>query len=145
MKKRLSLFFNDIKSAKWAIALIIAYFVLFKKIFHSICPLVLLTGFPCPGCGLTRAGFSVLSLDFEGAWKMHPFIYACILWIAVFLVNRYFLCRQRTPFLRGCLIVTLAAMLFFYMWRMYRYFPGEPPMSYYEGNLFRRVIHLLHL
>ncbi len=145
MKKRVKLFFHDINSAKWAIALIIAYFVLLRNIFHSMCPMVMITGFPCPGCGLTRAGFAVLSLEFERAWDIHPFIYAFIIWIVVFCINRYFLCRRKMPFLRMCLIVTLIAMLVFYGWRMYRYFPGEPPMSYYEGNLFQGVIHLLHL
>ena len=145
MKKRLKLLLNDIKSAKWAIVLIIAYFVLLRRILHSMCPMVLLTGFPCPGCGLTRAGFAVLSLDFGTAWRIHPFIYAFAVLTVMFGINRYVLCKKKMPFLRVCLIVTLAAMLVFYMWRMYRYFPGEPPMSYYEGNLFQGMIHLLHL
>lgn len=38
-----------------------------------------MTGFPCPGCGLTRAMFMVLRGDFAGAWKMHPFIYGVII------------------------------------------------------------------
>lgn len=110
-----------------------------------MCPMVLLTGFPCPGCGLTRAGFAVLSFDFGTAWRIHPFIYAFAVLIVMFGINRYVLCKKKMPFLRVCLIVTLAAMLVFYVWRMYRYFPGEPPMSYYEGNLIQGVIHLLHL
>ena len=27
----------------------------------------------------------------------------------------------------------------FYVWRMFRYYPGEPPMSYYPGNLLSRI------
>lgn len=131
---------TDIKSAKWAMVIIIACFVFFKRIFHSMCPLVVLTGFPCPGCGLTRAGFAVLSLDFAGAWKIHPFIYTFIVFIFLFCINRYFFGKQKMPVLRRCMIVTLIAMLIFYGWRMYRYFPGEPPMSYYKDNVLQRVI-----
>ena len=140
-----SMLLNDIKSAKWAIVVIIAYFVLFRIIFHSICPMVAVTGFPCPACGLTRAGFAALSCDFGRAWEMHPFIYAFIILIILAGIGRYFLKKRKMPFLRLCLIITLAALLVFYVWRMYWYFPGEPPMSYYKGNLLRRLIHLLHL
>lgn len=132
--------FKDVKSAKWAMVIIIAYFVFFKRIFYSMCPLVVLTGFPCPGCGLTRAGVAVLSLDFVSAWRIHPFIYAFIIFIILFCINRYFLGKKKMPVLRRCLIVTLIAMLVFYGWRLYRYFPGEPPMSYYKDNVLQRVI-----
>lgn len=131
---------KDMKSAKWAMVIIIAYFVVFKRVFYSMCPLVVLTGFPCPGCGLTRAGFAVLSLDFADAWRIHPFIYAFIVFIILFCINRYFFGKQKMPFLRRCMIVTLIVMLVFYGWRMYRYFPGEPPMSYYKDNVLQRVI-----
>lgn len=131
---------KDMKSAKWAMVVIIAYFVFSKSIFRSMCPLVVLAGFPCPGCGLTRAGFAVLSLDFAGAWRIHPFIYAFIVLILLFCVNRYFFGKNKMPVLRRCLTVTLIAMLIFYGWRLYRYFPGEPPMSYYKENVLYRVI-----
>lgn len=136
----LKLFLNDIKSAKWAIGIIIAYFVFFKTIFYSMCPLVVLTGFPCPGCGLTRAGFAVLAMDFAGAWRIHPFIYPLMSLIVLFFVNRYLLMKKKMPVLNIGLTVTLTAMVVFYMWRMYRYFPGDPPMSYYSRNLLRRLL-----
>lgn len=139
------LFVNDIKSAKWAIAFVIAYFVFLKRILHSMCPMVVFTGFPCPGCGLTRAGFAVLRLDFARAWQTHPFIYPLMVLTVLFCINRYLLKKQKMPVLKNCLIVVLASMIFFYIWRMYRYFPGEPPMSYYKYNVIGRMIHLLQL
>lgn len=68
-------FIKDIKQTKWAIIVIIAYFVFGRKFIYSICPLIMLTGYPCPSCGLTRAGIQLLHFDFAGAWHMHPFIY----------------------------------------------------------------------
>lgn len=50
------LLWKDIKDIKWAIIVVIAYFVLAKNYLYSLCPMVVITGFPCPGCGLTRAG-----------------------------------------------------------------------------------------
>lgn len=45
------------------------------------CPIRLLTGFACPGCGVTRAFFAALRLDFSGAFALHP-----LFWLAPFLV-----------------------------------------------------------
>ena len=37
----LRLLYCDIRSAKWAVMFIIAYFVILKKLFRSLCPMVL--------------------------------------------------------------------------------------------------------
>ena len=39
------------------------------------CPLQHFTGVPCPGCGLSRALFALLRLDFAAAFRYHPMIY----------------------------------------------------------------------
>lgn len=135
----LELFLSDVKNTKWAIIFLIAYFVLSKKIFHSICPLVAFTGFPCPGCGLTRAGISVLRLDFASAWRFHPFIFPIILFILFFVVNRYFLNEKKRTLLQWYAGIILVSMMGFYIWRMFRYFPEEPPMSYYRYNLLHHI------
>lgn len=133
------LFYNDIKTAKWAIMMIIAYFVIFRRFLYSMCPMVVVTGFPCPACGLTRAGFRVLHLDLAGAWRIHPFIYPIIVLILVFCVRRYILQKKNMEMLKWCVIIVMIGMILFYIWRMIRYFPGEPPMSYYYHNLLRRL------
>lgn len=39
------------------------------------CPVWHFTGIPCPGCGLSRAAFALLRLDFWTAFRYHPMIY----------------------------------------------------------------------
>lgn len=129
------LFYQDIKSARWAILLVIAYFAFLKKFLHSLCPAVLLTGFPCPGCGLTRAGFRVLRLDFAGAWRVHPFIFAIILLAVVFGAERYVRRSGKMTVTKWCGIAVILGMVVFYVWRMVKYFPDVPPMTYYHRNL----------
>lgn len=133
------LFLKDIKSAKWAVILLTAYFVFLKIFFHSLCPVVLVTGFPCPGCGLTRAGFRILHLDFYGAFKIHPFVYGVIVLAVIFAVERYVIQTKKmtVTIWFGCFMI--AGMVAFYIYRMVFYFPNVPPMTYYRHNLLARL------
>lgn len=38
----------------------------------AVCPVALLTGTPCPGCGLTRAVVALARGDLGAAWTAHP-------------------------------------------------------------------------
>jgi len=40
----------------------------------TICPIALLTGVPCPGCGMTRAASALLRGDLSLALDYHPLI-----------------------------------------------------------------------
>ena len=137
MRRALKLLWKDIKDIKWAIIIIIAYFALGRYFLYSLCPMVMVTGLPCPGCGLTRAGFALLRLDLAGAYRIHPFIYPIAGYIAVFGWNRYIMGRRMGKKLKAGLSVLMVLVILFYGWRMWMYFPGEPPMSYYERNLLR--------
>ena len=135
--------FDDIKSARWAIIAIIAYFAIFRKYIYTICPVVLLTVIPCPGCGMTRALMCVLRLDFAGAWKMHPFIYPIMILAIWFFYNRYLREDKGKKAWFTAVIVVAAAMILFYVWRMYVYFPGDAPMSYYYGSVLGKIRSIL--
>lgn len=137
MRRALKLLWKDIKDVKWAIIIIIAYFALGRYFLYSLCPMVMVTGLPCPGCGLTRAGAALLRLDFAGAYQIHPFIYPIAGYIAVFGWNRYIMGRRMGKKLKAGLAVLMVLVILFYGWRMWMYFPGKPPMSYYERNLLR--------
>ena len=139
LKKSLDCLWKDIKNARWVIIFIIAYFVFLKNFLYSTCPLVIFTGFPCPMCGMTRAGFALLHLEFKEAFHIHPFIYPLGFMIAAFCANRYIFLKKTPEWMKWCMIILLAAMTVFYIWRMYHYFPGEPPMSYYYNNLASRL------
>ena len=40
-----------------------------------LCPFRMMTGIPCPGCGLTRATLHALTGDFAGALRFHPLVF----------------------------------------------------------------------
>ena len=60
---------QDLWNIRIAILVFAIYFVIGRKFLYSLCPMVIMTGFPCPGCGLTRAMFMVLRGDFAGGME----------------------------------------------------------------------------
>lgn len=142
MKKGLyaaaSRLWKDIKDYRLYILALLAYDLLVQLAFHAFCPMVIVTGLPCPGCGMTRAIFCFATGQISKGWKMNPL---GILWLALilyFIVIRY--CLGKKP--KGVLQIggTLAAcMLLYYGYRMYQYFPGKAPICYSEENLMERV------
>lgn len=134
---------KDVLEARWAIIFIIAYFVFLKHYFYSTCPVVIVTGFPCPMCGMTRAAFQLMHFDFKGAFTTQPFIYAVVLIVLFFIFDRYILLRNTQKWLTWILILCIISMICFYIWRMIMCFPGEPPMSYYPDNLLAKIFDFI--
>lgn len=130
---------KDIWTYKWLGLLLITYYLLVEFLFSAFCPLVIVTGFPCPGCGITRAFLFVITGQFQRAWNINPFIYGWLLLACYVGVQRYWLNRQAKG-LTGLAAVLAVAMIAFYIYRMYRYFPNRPPMTYTRGNLFEKIL-----
>lgn len=55
------------------------------------CPLRFFTGICCPGCGMSRALWYILKLDFPTAFNMHPLIF--IMPVAVLI----YIFREKIP------------------------------------------------
>lgn len=143
LTEALRLFFKDIKAVKWAIILVIAYFAFLNRLLYTLCPLTLITGYPCPGCGMTRAAFCVLRMDFSGAWEIHPFIYPIIALFIIFCFQRYILQKKNMQSVKKGVVVLAVAMIMFYLWRMWRCFPDTPPMTYYRYNFINRILNMI--
>lgn len=141
LKEVTGLIWKDIRDSKAIILSISMYFVIMWTFFQTSCSFVLFTGYPCPACGMTRAGRSLLRGNFVNAWEIHPFIYLFVALVIVAIVKRYFLKQSLYTLKRWVTALVIAACIF-YVYRMYRYFPGEPPISYYSGNILRRIFDL---
>lgn len=79
------------KSVGVLLALGLAYYI-----FHSItnigikCPIYLLTGYLCPGCGISRMFLALLALDIPSALYYHaPAFFLLPLWISAFISYYY--------------------------------------------------------
>ncbi len=130
---------KDVKEYKWLGIVLVTYYLLMELVFSAFCPLVIITGFPCPGCGITRAFFCVLTGQFQRAWSLNPLIYAVILTALYAGVQRYLLGRKVRG-LKKIICIVAVLMILVYGYRMYCYFPGRPPMSITRGSLFERTL-----
>ena len=72
MQKR---FFRVLKRYLIVLGAGILYFVFTTVTKIGIpCPFRLITGFQCPGCGISRMLISLVKLDFAAAFQYNPFI-----------------------------------------------------------------------
>lgn len=132
----------DIKNCRWALLIIAACLFIEKVLLHTACPFVRLTGFPCPACGLTRAGFALLQGEFALAWQLNSFIYIVVLGGVFFFVWRYIL-RKELKGLKKYAQAALVLLFGYYIYRMIVYFPGDAPMSYQYDNIIRNLLNIL--
>jgi len=132
---------SDISQNRLALSILVLYFLITGLLFGQVCPLKLVTGLPCPGCGLVRGCLSFLSFQFESGIRYNI---TAILWIAgilYLLICRYLLgkpCKGGLPLFTVIGIFTIGV----YIWRMLTEFPGMGAMSYYSGNLLHFIWQL---
>ena len=70
---------RDVKNYRLAAVGFLAYAAAVTLLFGTVCPLAALTGFPCPGCGSTRALVLALTGRFREAFRYNPCIFLWIL------------------------------------------------------------------
>lgn len=138
---------SDIKEYGMAAALLALYAVAVNLAFHAFCPVVIAAGFPCPGCGVTRAAACLLTGRWRQAWRLNPAVYPIAAIAVYFLWNRYG--RGRKAAGLAWMIAAAAVLLVaVYAVRMYLYFPDRVPYVYREDNMLARMLpfyrHMLH-
>ncbi len=129
---------QDWDNYKVGLLIAVAVTVAANLLGHGVCPSREFLGLPCPGCGMTRSILLILQGRFYESWLLQPFGYAWLTLAAVFAVERYVL-ESRQKIWKGLLTVICAGMVALYIYRMITMFPHTEPMTYYEGNLLRRV------
>ncbi len=103
---------------------IIMYFTSLDEIeqAQSFCPVKMLTGIPCPGCGMTK---SILCL-FHGEWQKSISFHAFgPVLVAILLLYPFFRRISFGPFVRfysnRLLYILIAAFMLYYLYRLGMY------------------------
>lgn len=140
MGKRL---INDIKAFYPAVIAFVIYNIVVRKVFHAYCPFLIFTGFPCAGCGMTRAVFYILTGQIGRGMALNPAAPIWIVFLLWFFVERYL--RGRTPKCVKAVLAMVVVITFgIYLYRMVNFFPGSPPLVFYRNNLISRALRMMN-
>ena len=63
---------RDIRQYNWAGAAFLIYYIVVKAVFHAFCPLLILTGLPCPGCRTPRVIINIFRGQFGRERHLNP-------------------------------------------------------------------------
>ena len=98
------------------------------------CPIRLLTGVSCPGCGMTRAWRSVLTLNFPAAFHYHP------LWPvpALFGIFYAFVRKDHPKAYQAFLIVSILLFVAVYVIRLTEH--GDVVTVRFQDGLIYRIL-----
>lgn len=125
---------KDIRQFWAAGAAFAIYYLIVRVVFDAFCPLLVITGFPCAGCGLTRAGLYLLQGNFSQAAMLNPSIFLVVLFLLYCGYFRY-LKGAKVKGLSIALGVLVVVTVMIYAYRMYLYFPNQVPYVYHRKNL----------
>lgn len=129
---------TDVKEYGMAVVALLIYTVVVNLVFRAFCPLVIFTGFPCPGCGITRASVCLLAGRWGQAWRLNPVVFPVMAAAVYFAVNRYLLGKRARGF-KWMIGAILVLLLVVYGIRMYLYFPERVPYIYTHDNILARM------
>ncbi|MCR4960935.1 MAG: DUF2752 domain-containing protein [Lachnospiraceae bacterium] len=131
----------DIRKYWKAAVAFLVYYLATILLFHASCPMVLCSGLPCPGCGMTRALFCVFTFRWENAFYLNPVSFGFAALILLFIIFRYFI--GKTPKFLFAIFWILIALLFVrYFYGMYNWFPDRIPYVFRKKNLLHYLINL---
>jgi len=108
----------------------------------SLCLSKAVIGFPCPGCGMTRANLHFIKGEFSSAFSLHPLFLAVDVYI-LFVAYYIFMLNLRESKTVKISAMIFAVLLFLvYIYRMIILYPDIEPMVYNYNSLFYRLFHL---
>ena len=117
---------------------LVAGFMLLN-LFGIGCPIKFLTGISCPGCGMTRATWKLLTLDLPAAWDYHPLSVAMPLFAVLWLC---FTLTQKPTARRVVVIAAVVSLIAVYL---YRQLTGGDEVVIFDprqGYIYRTAVKL---
>lgn len=140
-KKSCEIFKNDFKGIWGGGLAFLAYSFIANTFLDRYCPLTLVSGLPCPACGMTRASVLLLKGHFIDALIMHPMVLSFFALFIAFCLFRYVLYID-TKLLINLLFFVIITGLLVYVLRMLYIFPDRAPMVFYSDNYISRLFSL---
>ncbi|MFQ9514497.1 MAG: DUF2752 domain-containing protein [Eubacterium sp.] len=148
MKINWKLMKEDIQKNVPILVIIVVYIIASNLLRGKVCPLRMILGIPCPGCGITRAFLLLSQGKIYEATAMHPFWIPLVVIVAAFLMVRYCVDNQKISkkviyVLKICAMIVMLLCIVYYVYRMVVWFPDREPMVYDANNVFQRIMKIL--
>ncbi len=140
MKKILNPFFEFLSKYNIAICLLGIYALTTHALGIQNCLIKLCIGYPCPGCGMTRAALALLHLDFPLAFQMNPFIFL-LPFVLVLIIFKEKSWAKKILHAKWIWISLTGIVLVAYILRFIYVYP-DIPMDYNQNNLLSFIIAL---
>ena len=70
---------------------IIFILIIYSMGIYIPCPIHLITGLHCPGCGITRCIVSILELDFYKAFRYNPLIFILLPFLCSYVIYKLYI------------------------------------------------------
>jgi heme/copper-type cytochrome/quinol oxidase subunit 4 len=152
--KRLTIFKQNAESIlkelkrSWGVLALCTLYVIFASLFLGTgCLFASTTGFPCIGCGGTRAAFALMHGDITESLRFHPLLIPAAILFGSYVVVFLFWGKEKADKLNKALVIfTIAAVILFVV-RMILFFPHTEPMKYnfesVAGRIFLWITNLL--
>ncbi len=131
--------FQDIKNYAGLILVIGAVLAGMNLLFHTTCPSMLFFGLPCPGCGMTRALWLLITGHPVGAFRMNPSLYVWLAFLGYLGFYRY-IREEKAPHLNVVLIAVLVLVCVVYCLGMWKYFPNTEPYVVKCDNILTKIL-----
>jgi hypothetical protein len=130
---------KDLKTILILIIVIVLWRVLCLFFFNASCPSVIFCGFPCPGCGLTRAFVLLAEGRFYESITMNPMAIPVVLFI-LWCLYWHYVKAEKIRFFTPLLIALCLSAIAVYICRMALYFPTRMPMTFTHGSVLGNAV-----
>lgn len=141
---------SDIKQIAVPLIAICLYILIGNLILGKICPMRMLFGIPCPGCGTTRALWLLLQGKVGEAAAINPLWIPIVVLGLIFFINRYFVTSEQLSdkilhILKIAVAVVCVLCIVYYAYRMIYWYPDRAPMLYDPDNLLQRLVKIKNI
>ncbi len=91
------------------------------KRFMVPCPIKMLTGFDCPGCGFQRSLFALAQGKFEASFLLYPATIPLLLLGIIALMKEKLLFDSKDTIIKLMILITGSIILISYGWKLWLY------------------------
>ncbi len=109
---------KDVKNNGVCIVIVALCLIIINYIFGTVCPVALIFGVPCPGCGMTRAAAALLHGQPGQAMSYNAAIYVWIMYVVYWFTDRYIFENKRKKLSTALLIIVCLVTITYYVYRI---------------------------